>query len=234
MKIVHFKKEDLSSYDIKSSCEVFTIHVQVNNVNALAQEMIKTITDTSWIEKLDSVGRVAFDARSQKTIKRLVDEIFLKVKNVVTSEFGEYMISNAAQYSLENKYGHTKVPIAELLKEKVVGNAGFDFHTESATELIVFGESKYSGADNPHGDATSQILEFINDKKDLMDLDILRNFVSPQSLKKAIAGVKAYVAAFSINSTNPGFIFKNALISGNIKKLLCYPELYLIGIQVCA
>ena len=234
MKIIHFRKEDLSKYGIETSCEVFTIHVRIDDVKTRASEMIKTISDRSWINKLNSVGRTSFEARAKRTIDRLVTDIFSKVENSVTSEFGEYMISDTAQCALENECKHTKVPIAELIKEKVIGNPGFDFHTESTSEIIVFGEAKYSSTDNPHGEAISQIIEFIHDEKDLMDLAILDRFVSSKSVKNACDGIKAYIAAFSLNSSNPCLIFKNALTSGNMKKLYCYPELYLIGVEVCA
>lgn len=234
MIIIHSKKENLIEYGIKNICDVYTIHVKISDVNIRAKEMINTISNMSWINKLDSVGQIAFKARAERTINRLVNEILSKVDNSVVSEFGEYMISDTAQCVLEKKCNHKKVPLAELLKEKVVGNPGFDFHTETTTELIAFGEAKYSKNNNPYVSASEQVVGFIHDKKDEADFIILERLVSRKSLDNAITKKKAYVVAFSINSVNPALIFKNALTSDAINKLFNYPELYLIGVEVDA
>ena len=142
------------------------------------------------------------------------------------------MISDTAQLSLELEHLHTKVPLAELLKEKVSGNPGFDFHTESDRNHIMFGEAKYSGGITPRAKAINQITDFITLEKDNAELIILENFVSEEAIKNAEEEKKGYVAAFSLNSDNPDLIFINALNSDAIISLFAYPELYLIAIQV--
>ncbi len=232
MEIISNHKYDLETLDIQSDCEVHCIHVKVIDIERRANQMITTISDESWISKLTARRQKTFRARAQRTIEKLVNDILAKVDNTITEEFGEFMISDTAQLSLELEHSHTKVPLAELLKEKVTGNPGFDFHTESQNNLIMFGEAKYSGESTPRARAINQIAEFIELEKDNAELIILENFVSDEAMDNADIERKGYVAAFSLNSDNPDLIFKNALNSDAIKNLLEFPELYLIAIQV--
>ena len=168
----------------------------------------------------------------KKQLKKLVNEIFNKVNNTVTEEFGEYLVSISAKDILITKLDHKNIPLAELWKEKISGNPGFDFHTESPSYLITFGEAKYSSSINPHTHALSQIVDFINEKKDEADLIHLRNFASCKAVENAMNQKKAFVAAFSLNGTQFERIFNTVLTSSRIEPLLEYPELYIIGVEI--
>lgn len=232
MEIISNEKYDLKALGIESECEMHCIHVRIIDVEGRANQMIDSISDDSWISKLSGIKNKTFKARAQRTIEKLVNDILKKVDNTITEEFGEFLISDTAQLSLEKEHLHTKVPLAELLKEKVTGNPGFDFHTESQSKHIMFGEAKYSGSSTPRARAINQISDFITLEKDNAELIILENFVSEEAINNAMNEKKGYVAAFSLNSDNPDLIFRNALNSYKIKSLLTYPELYLIAIQV--
>jgi len=222
----------MSDYGKTTNCNVYSIHAEVNDIEARAIEMIDMIADTSWISRLDIIPRTSYEARAKTTIDKLINGILTQVTTTVNTEFGEFLISVTAQDSLELQYNHTKVPLAELFKEKKTGNPGFDFHTESDTQLIVFGEAKYSGVTNPHTNALTQISRFISLEKDKMELQDLQNFVSKESVENILVDKKAFVAAFSINSENPQAIIENALKSEHINPLLNYHELYIIGITI--
>lgn len=232
MKIISCEEMDLSSYGKKAAGKVYCIHVKIESVKERADEMIKVISDTSWIEKLGVVNKKSYAVRAQRTIDRLVKNIFEKVDSFVTEEFGEYLVSETASAALNGTHKHVKLPLAELWKEKIIGNPGFDFHTEGPNELIFFGEAKYSGTINPHTVAMKQITAFIKDGKDFMELADLKNLCSTNAANNAADGKKAYVAAFSLNGKDHQKIFINALKSGEIDPLLAYPSLYLIGIEV--
>ena len=234
MKIINAKLENMCDHDKSTSCNVYSIYVEIDDIGAKATEMITMIADTSWISKLDIVTQTSYEARSKITIDKLINGILKKVINTVNTEFGEFLISATAQDSLELTYSHNKVPLAELWKEKKTGNPGFDFHTESNADLIAFGEAKYSGITNPYTNALTQISRFIDLKKDKMELVDLKNFTSKESINNALVDKKAFVAAFSINSNNPQSIIENALKSENIDSLLNYDELYIIGIKINA
>lgn len=222
----------MSKFDKETSCRVFCIHVKVGDIESRAQEMIRVVSDQSWISKLDATGQAAFTAMAQKTIDRLVRKVLTQVNLPVSKNFGEYLISYSAQGVLETNHFHKRLPLAELLKEKVVGNPGFDFHTESPMNHIMYGEAKYSGKHTPRKKAVDQINKFILDKKDDAELNVLRNFVSDTARQKALESKKGFVAAFSLNSTNAKVVFKKALKCKSIDSLLLFPELYLIAIEI--
>jgi hypothetical protein len=230
MEIVKFENKDMTKYGITTTCQVYCIHVKVTKIYECAQEMITSISNKSWIEELDLVLQSAYRAKAEPTIEKLVNGILKKIKNEVTSEFGEYMISHSAQLALEEK-SHIKFPLAELLKGRVSGNEGFDFHTESTSQHIMFGEAKYCTRDTPRAEALGQIIKLIGERKDNAELEILLNFATQDACKKAALGKKGYVAAFSLNAKNPEIIFENALKSAHVKELLVHQELYLIGIE---
>lgn len=232
MRILQCEKVDMQKYEQVTDCDVYAIHVVIDNIESRAAEMINTISSTSWIAKLSAVDQVSFTARAKQTIEKLVNEIFSKITTSVTDEFGEYLVSLSAQDALESSLSHKKVPLSELFKERKTGNSGFDFHTESHTSIVAFGEAKYSGSTNPYSDALVQIIDFISNEKDKMELADLQKFVSDVAIESALKDKRAYIAAFSINAARPAQIFSNILKSEYIKDLLLYPELYLIGVEI--
>src|SRR4051812_7663300 len=129
MEIKSSNKIDMATYGKLTTCDVHCIHLKIKSVPKKAKEMITSIADTSWINKLGAVEKLTFEANSTKTINNLVNGIFKKIKTKVTVEFGEYLISDSAQVVLESEHLHKKVPLAEIIKDRVIGNSGFDFHT---------------------------------------------------------------------------------------------------------
>ncbi len=232
MRIISRDLVDLSKYGKSSSGNVFLVHVKIEDHKERAKEMIDSIRDTSWITKLNVIGERAYSARSEPTINKIVNDVLSNVGDTVSSDLGEYLISDSAQVVLCNEYNHTKLPLAELWKEKLTGNPGFDFHTESPTQYIIFGEAKYSSIDNPHTTAVSQIIEFISAKKDEMDLVHLQNFASKNAVDNCNNLYKGFAAAFSINGIRYDQIFSTVLKSDLLDELLSYPEVYLIGIEL--
>lgn len=232
MDIISNTTINMGNYGKITTCRVHCIHVKVKSISNSVTEMTRTISDTSWINKLDTIPRITFEATSRKTIDKLVNDILSKVVDNVTDEFGEYLVSYTAQHVLELGHSHNKVPLAELLKEKMSGNPGFDFHTESVFNHIAFGEAKYSATETPRADALNQICEFIQAKKDDMELNMLQHFVSSTAVNNYEKKKKGYVAAFSLNAQNVDTIFKNALDSNIINSFMGYEELYLIAVEV--
>ena len=233
LKLINLEKVNLANYNKTSDCEVYIIHVKIDDIRKRADEITNTIRDESWIENLTPDLKLAYEARARKTINMIINNILVKVKNVVTEDFGEYLISMSAKDALREYKKHIDIPLAELLGKKRSGNSGFDFHSVTQNNIISFGEAKYSGSTNPHKDALSQICNFIDEQKDLADILHLRNFAPDISIKKLEEGEKAFVAAFSINAKRTKRIFDNILKrSEYFNNLLAYKELYLIGIEV--
>jgi hypothetical protein len=194
--------------------------------------MIETLSDTSWIEPLSATKKATFKATSERTIKKLVSNIHERVEgDKLTDDFGEYLVSDTALETLKQVYNHARVPLAELLKEKLTGNPGFDFHSECETQLISFGEAKYSGRSSPYNRALKQIKDFVGLRKDIAELIVLENFVSERATARCLDGKKSYTAAFSLNH-DPERMFNNAINNDHLAELLGHQELYLIGVEI--
>jgi len=215
------------------SCDINCIHVQITNLQNVVDNLHESISDTSWINRLDALSQEIFKATSQRTIEKFVNEIIAGVQSNLNQDIGEYIISYAGQYVLETTFSHTKIPLAELLKEKVSGNPGFDFHTLSTKRFLVFGEAKFSMEDTPRAIALNQIGEFISLKKELAELNSFRAFMDDEIEKNVLGGMRGYAAAFSFNAENIDVIFKNALESDIIEELIKHNELYLIAVEIC-
>lgn len=233
MKLVKLEKVNLSEYNKTSDCDVYIMHVKIDDIRKRADEITNTIRDDSWIEKLTPDLKLAYRARARKTINKIINNILVKVKDIVTEDFGEYLVSMTAKDALREYKEHKDIPLAELLGKKLSGNSGFDFHSITHSNIISFGEAKYSRHKTPYQDALSQICDFINDEKDYADILHLRNFVPDEIIKRLEAGERAFVAAFSINTKRTKLIFNNILNrSKDFNNLLSHKELYLIGIEV--
>lgn len=207
------------------------IAVKVIDIKSHATELIDVLKNTSWITNLDAVGKATYESTAERTIQKLVAD-FSTVSTEVTSSFGQYMISMAAGQSLGLLLNHTVFPIAELWKEKLTNNPGFDFHTESTLPTICFGEAKYDKASNPYTAAASQIIDFIKDKKDLGDAAHLERLATKTALESLLKSSRGFTVAFSLKSDDPEKVLKNALKSDLIATLCkTATELQLVGVQ---
>jgi hypothetical protein len=234
MELLSLTTTEMSVYEPKASGKIYSIALNISDLEKRVQEMHQVITDTSWLEPLDIIDRSTYAARSQPTIDSVVDNILNKVESKISEEFGEYMVSDSAQTALTQHLNHVRAPLAELIKEKISGNPGFDFHTESAEAVIAFGEAKYSGVKNAHGRALSQINEFIGDKKDVQEFSDLKTFFTKVAILNAVSGKKSFCAAFSIVSDDIATIMDNALNSKHMGTLLGYEAVYLVGVKFSA
>ena len=211
--------------------ETHLLCVEIADVHQHAVDLISEINETSWISKLNSVGRMSYERTAHRTIKALV-EIFQLVENDVTKEFGQYMVSISASEGLRQRLTHRVIPISELWKGRTLGNDAFDFHTESMQEKISFGEAKYTRQKNSYSRAAEQVIDFINDGKDYGDASDLVHFVSPNAMKNLENRSRGFAVAFSLHSKNHVKIMNNTLRSEWIQQLSAQcNELYIIGVR---
>ncbi|OON60529.1 hypothetical protein B0920_16235 [Massilia sp. KIM] len=222
-----------------SELDVATTHpqikicfVRVSDLVAFANELIHLVHDNSWMAKLDKGVQRQYDFTVKETAAILID-IFRHTVGVgkIAADFGELMVSVGSARALEKVLGHIKVPLAELWKPQAKQNEGFDFHTTCTGDLINFGEAKYSAKSNPHGLAITQVGEFLAAEKHLRDRAHLVNLVNPVSIDNLDQDRFGVVAAFSVNSSNPIQILKNAAQSAeNLMKNKKLSGLYLVGV----
>ena len=228
---------DKNAYGISScSARVFACLVQVNASDSILS-ILAEINDNSWIAKLGIVEQISYQTRLQATAKSIMEDCVRfnnesKDNRYDYSVVGEYIVSKEGRKALTEQFYHTPVPLAELWKEKKTGNPGFDYHSESQTGLLIFGEAKYNSAANPYNDAINQVEGFIDCGKDRMELVDLKNFVSQTAVQNFILGKKGFSIAFSIHAQSPQSIINNAIKYHNANKIANYDEYYIVGVQI--
>ena len=208
-------------------------HVIVNDIKKISEALAKNVLDTSWMTSLDVGSKRAYDRTVQETASALV-EIFesTTAPSDVGSEFGEVMVSIGSTKALEKIFNHVILPIAELWKPQKKQNEGFDFHTVCVEEFINFGEAKYSGSTNPHGNAINQSKGFVENEKHLRDYVHLRELASEEAVKNLNNDSYGIIASFSINTDDPLLVLKNAIESAQEKLSTdSIKAVYLVGVS---
>ena len=209
--------------------------VTVSDVTKLAQELTKTVVDTSWMANLDKGSRRAYERTVSETAEVLV-KIFNAVSlsgpaTTIREDFGELMVSMGAARALCLVLGHCEVPLAELWKPQLKQNEGFDFHTVCGSEQINFGEAKYSAKKSPHGIAIDQISDFIAAEKHFRDRPNLEKLVSLSAIGNLDNEEFGVVAAFSVNAVNPDVVLNNAITRAKVLAATHkISQIYLIGV----
>lgn len=99
------------------SRNIHFICVEIDDIPSYAKELIESIKNTSWIDKLDKIGKLAYTETTLETIKKLIS-IFSYSEDPISTDFGEYLISMTAGSSLEELLSHDILPLSELWKEK--------------------------------------------------------------------------------------------------------------------
>ncbi|NUW63336.1 hypothetical protein HUZ94_07035 [Cronobacter sakazakii] len=207
--------------------------VNVDKIDFIAAELVKSVLDTSWISSLDSGTQLSYSFTAKETAEALV-KVFNKVieNKSLEDEFGELMVSIGSSRALSQILKHVSLPIAELWKPQVKQNEGFDFHTTCPSQFINFGEAKFSSCSNPHGNAINQAVEFIRQEKHFRDRVHLINLCSPDSVANLDKKEFGLIAAFSINSENCERIMDNAIktVKGlELSKIVKF--IYLVGVK---
>ena len=209
---------DKAKYNI-TQCEakMFACLVTVNASESI-KAVIDEINDDSWIAKLDIVDRTSYEARAVRTVEKIMRECTKYNSSTKETKYdysvvGEYIISREGRDTLVSEFQHAHVPLAELWKEQLSGNPGFDYHSESISNRIIFGEAKYNSNSNPYNDAISQVEGFIQDQKDKMELTDLKNFVTDQAVNNFLEHKKGFAVSFSIKAEDPSKIVENAIYS---------------------
>jgi hypothetical protein len=236
MKYREIDMSDEFDFSVYPNCEIHCVVIEINGVTDLTNEVnaiSQEIANTSWISKLNPFFQGVYKANAPKTINKIVNDILNKVANGLNEKIGEYLVSFSAQQALEALFNHYRLPLAEILKEQLSNNPGFDFHTISHKDNLVHGEAKYGGSDTRWSDATDQISGFIDEKKHEGEQIWLFPFLREQVVANINAGKRGFTAAFSMHAKNEKLIFRHALESDASKKIALYEEYYLIAVVIC-
>lgn len=191
------------------------------------------ISNLSWINKFDKkIIQESYRKRSEKTIVAIKEKLDKYEDDQIISEIGEYFVSEISRQSIVSELNYLNIPLAELWKEQKTGNPGFDFHSESNKNIIIYGESKYDSRQNAYNRALKQIVGFIVDNKHIEEVSDLINFVSPEAIGNIGNDIKGFAAAFSSYNIETNQLIKNILENENFKSLKMNDELILIAVNM--
>lgn len=228
MKILDCKKIDEKNHE-----RVTFIRIDPENINITLKEMFLVLADLSWIASFDQEFiKQSFFTRAEPTIKELEFQILANKNDELTGDVAEYIISELSREALVNELNYLDIPLAELLGRKVKGNPGFDFYSENEVNTILFGEAKYVAAQNSYGRALSQVNKFVDIKKDIADLILIRDFCSQISLNNACKGVKGFVIGFSAKGTSSDDLIDNIVKNSDYQKLRKFHELIFVAVNL--
>lgn len=209
------------------------IRVDPEDLSITIKEIIHSLYDKAWIYKFNSKYiKMSFEKRVSDSAKYLANKLAKSESGEVYSDTGEYIVSELARKTIVSEMNYLDVPLAELFKEQISGNPGFDFYSENNDKIIIFGESKYLNDRNAYGSGMKQVADFIKNEQDISDLNDIDKFFSPESLDLAADGQKAYAVAFSSKSTSTKKIIEGIKEHKNYNDLVQHKEIIFVAVNI--
>ena len=228
MKVLECKKIDVENYN-----SITYIRIDPENLSVTIRDIITSLSNLSWIAKFDkSYIRNSFFKRAEDTAEYLADKILKDDGDKITEDSGEYVVSELAREALVIELKYLDVPLAELFKEQVSGNPGFDFYSANKEKVIILGEAKYSSGRNAYGIGMEQVDRFIREGQDVSDLNDIDKFFEEESLKLADKGDKAYAIAFAAKGTASDMIIKGIIRNKHYKDIAINKEVIFLAVNV--
>ena len=204
MNIIDFRKICLDKHN-----RAYFLRVQPDDLKVTLSQIFYVLSDLSWISSFDEdYIRESFQERAKATLADIYAKITTSSTDEVSSDAGEYVVSELAREAIVDKLGYLDIPLAELYNKKKSGNPGFDFHSQSLDEVIIFGEAKY------------------------LDLADLRDFCSQNALSSVSKGMKGFAVAFSAKSTPSDTLASNIIKNKDFISLLQYQEIIIVAVNI--
>ena len=213
------------------------IRVQVTDQTVTLQNVYQSLINDNWINRFFAQCgwmQKSMTARVAPTIQQIASDFNNGANPTINSDTGEKLVSEISRRTLVEDYNYWDMPIAELFKQKKDGNPGFDFHTVTSDGiLLMFGEAKDVANTTAYNSALNQIGEFIDARKDMMDLFEIERFMPSQTpLNNANNNIKGYVAAFSTNGAADNYIISKVIGHKNYCMLSHYPLFIAIAVDL--
>lgn len=228
MKVIDFQSVCTDKHN-----RAFFIRVEPENLKSTLADIINILSNLSWISRFDEEYiRESFEARARDTIDDIYSKLISTSCDPISSDAGEYVVSELAREAIVHKLGYLDIPLAELYNKKKSGNPGFDFHSQTLDSTIIFGEAKYLSSQNAYGTGLRQVVSFITEKKDLKDLIDLRGFCSAEALTNASKGVKGFAIAFSAKETPSEQLISNISKNADFQEILQYQEIIMVAVNI--
>lgn len=140
---------------------VFYIRIAPEDIHDTLSHIFEVLSNLSWISAFDAdYIQTSFRLRAESTIEDIKEKLKVSSTDDVSGNAGEYVVSELAREAIVTKMAYLDIPLAELYNKKKSGNPGFDYHSQSNNETVIFGEAKYLDDRNAYGTglkASSQI-----------------------------------------------------------------------------
>ena len=226
----------IDSQQISSEKKISFVRIKIDDYRQLLSTVLASLEDRTWISTfIKDYLRASFERRLDGTLKKLTP-IFSNISNPkLLHDTGEKVVSESARMTVVQTYGYSNIPLAELFKQQIDGNPGFDFYSENCEELyILFGEAKYLANSNAYNSALKQILEFRDgeEQKLIVDLADLDKFCNERSIEKANNKECGFIAAFKCTEIQTDQLIKNIQENDSYKALMDSKELILIAVEI--
>jgi hypothetical protein len=227
----------MASYNIiehqKIDKHITYIRIDPVDVALTLREVFLSLSDLAWINKFDEdYLKDSFTVRAQATIDYISKNIITGTESKITSDSGEYVISELARKSIVDIMSYLDIPLAELIKVKDAVNHGFDFYSKNNEEIILFGEAKYNARQNAYGLSFEQIARFEREKQDSSDIIDIDRFCCENSKKNFSEGKKGFIAAFSTKSTDSKKIIEGIKQNKDFKKIEAFNEIICVAVNI--
>lgn len=225
---------EIRTINVTGKENVQFIRIDPEDTSETLSKILIEIMNLSWLKNFDKdYIASSFEERAKITIQDIQTKFKACDNGKITSDAGEYVVSELARETLIKELDYLDIPLAELLGKKVSGNPGFDFHSQNKlTDTVIFGEAKYIANSSAYSSAIKQINKFIADKKDIKDIADLQPFCTGKALGRANNGEKGFVAAFSVKSTSSDRIISSITAMAEFNALTAYNELILVAVNL--
>ena len=209
------------------------IRINPIDIALTLRDVFNSLSDLSWIDNFDAEYiKSSFGVRAEATVKYIAENIIRNVDNSITTDSGEYVVSELARKSIVRELDYLYIPLGELIKEQKSGNPGFDFYSESKKQILLYGEAKYSSSRNAYGVAFEQIVRFEQEKRDHADLVDIDRFCSRIALNNVMNGQKGFIAAFASKNIPTSTLINNIKNNIHFKILSRFEELICIAVNL--
>lgn len=228
MKILEVKQIVAKNHE-----HITYIRIDSENIQETLAHILDELLNLSWISTFDEdYIRDSYRQRANDTLLDISQKIASSSTDKVSSDAGEYVVSELAREAIISELNYLNIPLAELYNKKKSGNPGFDFHTQNLTDTIIFGEAKYLAEKNAYGTGLRQVVKFIAEKKDIKDIADICDFCSKKALTRANQGQKGFAVAFSSKQTSSDLLITSIGKNDDFLALLTYEEIILVAVNI--
>lgn len=209
------------------------LRINPTDIKITLKNVLDSLMNLSWLSHFDKDYLVqSYRTRCEQSIDYISTNIIKQNDSDVTSNSGEYIVSELARTSVVDTQSYLDIPIADLFKKQVGGNPGFDFYTLNSTKNILFGEAKYIAKQSAHLSALKQSFDFYNDKQHITEIADIKDFFCEESLNNCLNNEIGFMIAFSAKSTSTSKLIDIIQKNNYYLELKKFKEVILIAVNL--